>query len=73
MLIQRFYDVPLAQASYLLGCLAPGDALVVDPARDPEPYLAAAAAAGLLLRLAPDLVVAPAAIEFSQQRLADLE
>ena len=47
MLLQRFYDVALAQASYLIGCQATGDALVVDPARDPEPYLAAAASAGL--------------------------
>ena len=47
MLLQRFYDVALAQASYLIGCQATGDALVVDPARDPEPYLAAAKAAGV--------------------------
>ncbi|MDF1505524.1 rhodanese-like domain-containing protein [Roseisolibacter sp. H3M3-2] len=47
MLLQRFYDVPLAQASWLVGCQATGEALVVDPARDPAPYLAAAAAAGL--------------------------
>jgi hydroxyacylglutathione hydrolase len=47
MLLQRIYDAPLAQASYLIGCQATGEALVVDPARDPAPYVAAAAAAGL--------------------------
>jgi rhodanese-related sulfurtransferase len=44
---QRFYDESLAQASYLVGCPAAGEPLVIDPARDVAPYLAAAAAAGL--------------------------
>jgi hydroxyacylglutathione hydrolase len=47
MFLQRFYDGPLAQASWLVGCQATGEALVVDPARDPAPYVAAARAAGL--------------------------
>ena len=36
MLIRRFYDAGLAQASYLLGCQATGEALVIDPNRDIE-------------------------------------
>jgi hydroxyacylglutathione hydrolase len=47
MILKRFYDEKLAQASYLVGCDATGEALVVDPNRDPEPYLAAARAEGL--------------------------
>ena len=39
MLFRRFYDDQLAQASYLLGCQATGQALVVDPNRHIEPYL----------------------------------
>jgi hydroxyacylglutathione hydrolase len=44
MLLKRFYDTPLAQASYLVGCAATGDAIVVDANRDVEQYLRAAAA-----------------------------
>jgi hydroxyacylglutathione hydrolase len=44
MLLQRFYDDTLAQASYLVGCAATGEAIVVDPNRDAEQYLAAARA-----------------------------
>lgn len=42
MLFRRFYDDPLAQASYLIGCQATGDAFVVDPNRDADQYIAAA-------------------------------
>ncbi|MBC7896324.1 MAG: MBL fold metallo-hydrolase [Cytophagaceae bacterium] len=42
MLLKRFYHDGLAQASYLLGCQRTGEAIVIDPNRDPEPYLAAA-------------------------------
>jgi glyoxylase-like metal-dependent hydrolase (beta-lactamase superfamily II) len=47
MLLKYFYDETLAQASYLIGCARTGEALVVDPMRDVEPYLAAAAKEGL--------------------------
>lgn len=47
MLLKRFYDEKLAQASYLVGCQAFGQAAVIDPARDPEPYLRAAEEEGL--------------------------
>lgn len=47
MLLKRFYDEKLAQASYLVGCQAFGLAAVIDPARDPEPYLRAAEEEGL--------------------------
>jgi hydroxyacylglutathione hydrolase len=43
MLLKRFYDDGLAQASYLVGSERTGEALVIDPLRDLEPYLAAAA------------------------------
>ena len=44
MLLKRFYDDKLAQASYLIGCSATGEALVIDPNRDAEQYVRAAAA-----------------------------
>ena len=44
MLLNRFYDPALAQASYLLGCEVTGQALVVDPNRDVSEYLEHAAA-----------------------------
>ncbi|MBK8249595.1 MAG: MBL fold metallo-hydrolase [Gemmatimonadetes bacterium] len=47
MLLKRFYHEGLAQASYLLGCQRTGEAIVIDPNRDPAPYLAAAAAEGM--------------------------
>ena len=47
MLLRRFYDIPLAQASYLIGCQATGEAIVVDPNRDVEQYLRAAADEGV--------------------------
>ncbi|MFV9504359.1 MAG: MBL fold metallo-hydrolase [Oscillochloridaceae bacterium umkhey_bin13] len=47
MLLKYFYDETLAQASYLIGCAKTGEALVIDPMREIEPYLAAAAKAGM--------------------------
>jgi rhodanese-related sulfurtransferase len=47
MILKRFYDEKLAQASYLVGCAATGEALVVDPIRDVEQFVAAADAEGL--------------------------
>lgn len=47
MFFTRFYDPKLAQASYLIGCPASGEALVVDPTRDIDPYLKGAAEEGL--------------------------
>lgn len=47
MYFRQFYDTSLAQASYLIGCQATGEAIVVDPLRDPRPYLDAAAREGL--------------------------
>jgi hydroxyacylglutathione hydrolase len=47
MLLKRFYDPKLAQASYLVGCTMSGEALVVDPHRDVTPYLESAEVDGL--------------------------
>lgn len=49
MLIRYFYDTGLSQASYLVGCQATGEALVVDPNRDVTQYIDAARAEGLRL------------------------
>lgn len=47
MLLERMYDDDLAQASYLVGCQATGEALLVDPRRDTTEALALAAAHGM--------------------------
>lgn len=47
MLLKRFYDTKLAQASYLIGCAATGEAIVVDANRDVAQYLSASDDEGL--------------------------
>ena len=49
MLLKRFYDEPLAQASFLLADTATHEAVVVDPNRDIEHYVRAAAAEKLTI------------------------
>src|SRR4029077_3404129 len=39
MIVKRFYDETLAQASYLIGCGRTGNAIVIDPTRDVDQYL----------------------------------
>jgi hydroxyacylglutathione hydrolase len=43
MILRRIYDRDLAQASYLIACPASHEAVVIDPNRDVDQYLAAAA------------------------------
>lgn len=47
VLLQRFYHEGLAQASYMLGCERAREALIVDPNRDVQQYIAAADSRGL--------------------------
>ncbi|MGK2961809.1 MAG: MBL fold metallo-hydrolase [Gemmatimonadaceae bacterium] len=47
MILKHIYDTKLAQASYLIGCAATGEAIVVDPNRDIEQYIRAADDEGL--------------------------
>lgn len=47
MLLERIYDEDLAQASYLIGCQAKGEAVVVDPRRDIDIYLGIARKNGM--------------------------
>ena len=49
MLVRRFYDDRLAQASYLIGCQRSREAIVIDPARDITPYLEAARQEGVTI------------------------
>ena len=49
MLLKYFYDQKLAHASYMVGCQRAKTALIVDPGRDIEPYLEAAANEGLAI------------------------
>lgn len=49
MLLKYFFNPKLAHASYLVGCQATGEAIVIDPARNIAPYLSAAAEEGLKL------------------------
>ena len=43
MLVKRFFEDGLAQASFLIGCGASGRALVIDPTRDADFYVREAA------------------------------
>ena len=54
MIFRRFFDAGLAQASYLIGCESTKDAIVIDPNRDVEQYIAAAAAEKLHIRYVTD-------------------
>ena len=47
MILKRFYEDKLAQASFLLGCPGSREALVIDPNRAVERYIEAARAEGL--------------------------
>lgn len=47
MILQRFYDDKLAQTSYLIGCAATGEGLIIDPNRDVDQYVRATEAEGL--------------------------
>jgi hydroxyacylglutathione hydrolase len=49
LFFRQFYDTPLAQASYLIGCQATGEAIVLDPLRDAEPYVRVASQEGLTI------------------------
>lgn len=47
MFIKRFFEPSIAQASYLIGCQANGEAIVIDANRDADQYIDAAAQEGL--------------------------
>src|SRR5438477_159147 len=74
MLFTRFYDDQLAQASYLIGCGASGTAVVVDPNRRTDEYIASAEAAGLRVtavtetHIQPDYVSGPRALAARPRR-----
>lgn len=46
MFFRQFYDTSLAQASYMVGCQATGEAIVIDPSRDVDAYIRTAAQEG---------------------------
>lgn len=47
MILRQFFNRSLAQYAYLAGCPRSGQAVVIDPDRDVEKYIAAAASEGL--------------------------
>lgn len=47
MLFRMIFDDKLAQAAYLIGCQQSGEAIVIDPERDVDRYVAAARKEGL--------------------------
>ena len=49
MFFKHFYDPDLAQGSYLIGCQASGEAIVIDARRDVDVYLREAEAQGLTI------------------------
>ncbi|XZE21905.1 MBL fold metallo-hydrolase [Pirellulaceae bacterium SH449] len=54
MLLKYFYDKQLAHASYMVGCQKTGEAIVIDPGRNIEPYIEAAKAEGLKITAATE-------------------
>ncbi len=46
MFVKRFFEPKLAQASYMIGCVAAKEAIVIDPNRDAEQYIKAAEVEG---------------------------
>jgi hydroxyacylglutathione hydrolase len=51
MLLRRLYHDRLAQAAYLVACQETREAIVVDPLRDPAPYLEAARQDGVTITM----------------------
>lgn len=49
MLLKYFYDQQLAHASYMVGCQATGEAIIIDPSRHIEPYIEMAEKEGMRL------------------------
>ena len=49
MLFRQYTDPKLAQYAYLVGCQKTGEALIIDPLRDIDQYVAAAAREGLTI------------------------
>lgn len=47
MLLRYFYDEKLAHASYMVGCQQLGEAVIVDPMRNIEPYIEVAEKEGM--------------------------
>ncbi|MBY7142481.1 MBL fold metallo-hydrolase [Virgibacillus sp. NKC19-3] len=52
MYLKYFYDKHLAQASYMVGCQATGEAAIIDPARNIEAYLSVARQEGYTINKA---------------------
>jgi hydroxyacylglutathione hydrolase len=51
MLLRRIHNDPLAQSGYLVACQEAREAIVVDPLRDPTPYLDAARQEGVRITM----------------------
>jgi hydroxyacylglutathione hydrolase len=49
MIVSRFYEPAIAQTSYLIGCAATGEAIVIDPNRDVDRYIDEAARENLTI------------------------
>jgi hydroxyacylglutathione hydrolase len=54
MLLRYFYDTKLAHASYMVGCQATHEAIIIDPGRDLEPYLKEAEAQEMCITAATE-------------------
>lgn len=54
MLLKYFYDTALAHASYMVGCQKTGEAIIIDPGRDIQQYLDAAAREDMKIVAAAD-------------------
>ena len=57
MFMRMIYDEPLAQAAYLIGCQATGEAILFDPLRDVDRYVEIAEANDLRIVAVAETVV----------------
>ena len=56
MFIKRLFETKLAQASYVIGCQATGEAIVIDANRDTDQYIRTAEAEGLKITHVTEVV-----------------
>jgi hydroxyacylglutathione hydrolase len=54
MIVRRFFEPLVAQTSYLIGCAASGEAIVIDPHRDADIYVNAARQENLAIAYVTD-------------------
>ncbi len=71
MFLRQIFDPYLAQYAYLIGCQRTGEAIVIDPERDLEPYLTLAAANNLRITAVAETHIHADFVSGAQELAAD--